>query len=174
VPADVHDVLDQTLDRLVFTQFPFETLAKRVNDGLGERLTGTLRQRSREPIGVRVFVPRRLACPRRSTPLIDELFYRGNALAVLGACFVSRTPGPSPFSSMTRSACCWQSESLGNLASFCQIKCECYSALSVAPMNGLSIALPTTYRLLFFVSRTPIPAISSSLMKRIPAFSKAP
>jgi hypothetical protein len=47
VAADVHDVLDQTLDQLVFTQFPFETLAKRVNDRLGERLTGALRQRSR-------------------------------------------------------------------------------------------------------------------------------
>jgi len=53
--AAVHYVLDQTLDRLVLAWFSFETLAKRVNDHIGERLTGTLRQRSRQPIGVRVF-----------------------------------------------------------------------------------------------------------------------
>ncbi|MGC2078976.1 MAG: hypothetical protein WA728_23700 [Xanthobacteraceae bacterium] len=82
---------------------------------------------------------------------------------------------PELFSSIASIRLLGIETTIGNLASFCQIKYEYYSTLLVGvPMNGLRIRLAANYRLLFLVSRTPIPAISSSLMKRIPAFSKAP
>jgi hypothetical protein len=52
VAADFHHVLDQTLDRLVCAQFSFKALAKRVNNGLGQRLSCALSQRSRQPISI--------------------------------------------------------------------------------------------------------------------------
>jgi len=41
VPADFHDVFDKTLDGLFLALFPRQALAKRVYDGLSERLTGS-------------------------------------------------------------------------------------------------------------------------------------
>ena len=46
MPADFHDVFDKTLDGLFLALFPRQALAKRVYDGLSERLTGPLRYRS--------------------------------------------------------------------------------------------------------------------------------
>jgi hypothetical protein len=44
VAADFHHILDQTLDCLFFAQFSFEAFAKGIDNGLGESLTGALRQ----------------------------------------------------------------------------------------------------------------------------------
>jgi hypothetical protein len=42
VEADFHHVLDQILDRLVFSQFSFEAFAKGVDHGLSQRLACAL------------------------------------------------------------------------------------------------------------------------------------
>ena len=55
VAADSHHVLDQILDRLVLAQFSLEAFAKRFDNGLSQRLSGALNQRSRQPIGIRAF-----------------------------------------------------------------------------------------------------------------------
>jgi hypothetical protein len=55
VPANLHHVVDQALNGLVFALFSLKTLAKRVDDGLGECFSGPLREGAREPVSVRIF-----------------------------------------------------------------------------------------------------------------------
>jgi hypothetical protein len=47
VPANLHNVFDQAVDRLLAPLFPFQTFPKRFDDRLGERLSGPLRECSR-------------------------------------------------------------------------------------------------------------------------------
>jgi hypothetical protein len=47
VPADLHHVFDQTLDRLLLPFLSLKAFAKRINYGLGQGFSGSLRQRSR-------------------------------------------------------------------------------------------------------------------------------
>ena len=54
VAADLHHVLNQTLDRLLFVQFSLKAFAKRFNYGLGQRLSCSLGQGARQPISIRI------------------------------------------------------------------------------------------------------------------------
>jgi hypothetical protein len=47
MPADVHYVFDETLDRLLFPLFSLETFAKRIYYGLRQRFSGAPCKRSR-------------------------------------------------------------------------------------------------------------------------------
>jgi hypothetical protein len=47
MPADVHHVFNETLDRLLFPLFSLKTFAKRIYYGLGQRFSGALRKHSR-------------------------------------------------------------------------------------------------------------------------------
>ena len=40
--ADLHHILDQTLDCLFFAQFSFKAFAKGIDDGLSERLASVV------------------------------------------------------------------------------------------------------------------------------------
>jgi hypothetical protein len=42
VTADLHHILDQTLDCLFFAQFSFKAFAEGIDDGLSERLASAL------------------------------------------------------------------------------------------------------------------------------------
>ena len=47
VPADLHRVFDQALDRLLLALLSLKTFAKRINYCLGKRFSGALSERSR-------------------------------------------------------------------------------------------------------------------------------